>query len=71
MPTVIRTVLFPEEAVRPAEVVEAAREEGFSRSMVYRARRSLGELVVEVGMNARDPRKRWRVGEESSEVSRQ
>ena len=52
------------EAVRPAEVVRAAAEEGFSRSMVYRARSALGELVEDVGKGVRDPRKRWRLGEE-------
>ena len=51
------------EPVRPAELVRAAGEEGYSRSMVYRARRSLGALVVDVGKNRQDPRKRWRLGE--------
>ena len=52
------------EAVRPVLVVQAAAEEGFSRSMVYRARSALGELVEDVGKGVRDPRKRWRLGEE-------
>jgi hypothetical protein len=46
------------EPVKPADVVRAAGEAGFSRRTVYRARRILGGLVADLGKSARDPNKR-------------
>jgi len=45
--------------VRPAEVVAAARQAGFPRMTLYRARQALAGSVVDVGNSPRDPNKRW------------
>jgi len=46
------------EPVKPSEVVEAAKEEGWSRSALYRARKGLeGQVVDTKGRN--DPHNRW------------
>ena len=50
------------EPVKPADAVRAAREEGYSRNTLYRARKLLGGLVVDLGKSPRDPHKRWAVG---------
>jgi hypothetical protein len=47
------------EPVKPAHVVQAAAEAGFPRHTLYRARRALAGLVVDLGSSPRDPRKRW------------
>jgi hypothetical protein len=47
------------EPVKPADAVRAAREAGYSRRTVYRARNILGGLVVDLGTGIRDPHKRW------------
>jgi len=46
------------EPVKPSEVVEAAKEEGWSRSALYRARKGLeGQVVDTRGRN--DPHNQW------------
>jgi hypothetical protein len=45
--------------VRPAEVVRAAAEAGFSRLTLYRARWSLAAQVVDLGSSPHDPGKLW------------
>ena len=47
------------EPVKPRDVVQAAREAGFPRRMLYRARRALAGLVADAGTGPRDPDKRW------------
>ena len=51
------------EPMRPKEVVELAREYGFPRATVYRAREKLGEAIEELGSGPRDPGKRWGLAE--------
>ena len=55
------------EPVRPVEVVRAAAEAGYSRRLVYRARKSLVGWVVDVGKGLYDPQKRWGVEKKSGE----
>ena len=45
--------------VRPADVVRAAAEAGFSRLTVYRARWALAAQVVDLGSSPHDPGKLW------------
>jgi hypothetical protein len=45
--------------VRPADVVQAAREAGFPRRTLYRARQALTGAIVDLGNSPRDPHKRW------------
>jgi hypothetical protein len=45
--------------VRPADVVRAAREVGFSRRTLYRARQILAGAIVDLGNSPHDPHKRW------------
>ena len=45
--------------VRPRDVVRAAREAGYSRRTLYRARRALEGHVIDVGAGPRDPDNRW------------
>ena len=47
------------EAAKPAGVVTAGADAGFSRSTLYRARRVLGGAVKDAGSGPRDPHKRW------------
>jgi hypothetical protein len=47
------------EPVRPAAVIEAGSAAGFSPRTLYRARRALAAVVVDVGTGPRDPRKGW------------
>ena len=47
------------EPVKPADAIRAAREAGYSRATVYRARNLLGGLVVNLGTGPYDPQKRW------------
>ena len=47
------------EPMKPKEVVALAKEYGFTRATVYRAREKLGEAIEELGSGPRDPRKRW------------
>jgi hypothetical protein len=47
------------EPVRPRDVIQAARQAGFSPRTLYRARRALEGDVVDVGSGPRDPDKRW------------
>ena len=47
------------EPARPADVIRAAREIGFSRPTVYRARQILAGAIVDLGTSLRDPNKRW------------
>ena len=51
------------EPVRPKEVVALAKEVGFPRATVYRARSELGEAIVDVGSGKRDPGKAWRLAD--------
>jgi hypothetical protein len=50
------------EPVKPADAVRAAGKAGYHRRMVYRARKLLGGLVVDLGSGMHDPQKRWTVG---------
>ena len=50
------------EPLKPAGVVHAAVEAGFSRITLYRARQTLGDTVADLGTGLRDPRKRWALG---------
>jgi hypothetical protein len=45
--------------LKPADVVRAAEEAGFPRATLYRARKALAGLVVDLGNSPRDPGKRW------------
>ena len=47
------------EPVRPADVVRAARQAGYNRRLLYRARQILGSFIVDLGTAPNDPRKRW------------
>ena len=47
------------EPVKPADAVRAAKEAGFPRHTLYRARQSLAGWVVDIGSGPHDPRKRW------------
>jgi hypothetical protein len=47
------------EPVKPLDVVRAAREEGFPRTTLYRARHALGGSVIDLGNSPYDPTKRW------------
>lgn len=51
------------EPAKPAGVVTAAGEAGFSRATLYRARRALGGAIEDVGTGPRDPHKRWVLAE--------
>jgi hypothetical protein len=54
------------EPQRPRDVIEAAREAGFSRTMTYRARADLGESgqVVDVHTSSENAGKRWALASE-------
>jgi len=45
--------------LKPADLIDAAREAGYSRNTLYRARQLLGGLVVDLGAGPYDPHKRW------------
>jgi hypothetical protein len=45
--------------VKPAAAIQAAAGEGFSRRTLYRARRALAGLIIDLGDHPNDPRKRW------------
>ena len=47
------------EPLKPVDVIRAAREAGFSRTTLYRARNLLSGLVVDLGHSTRDPNNRW------------
>ncbi|MBN2147994.1 MAG: AAA family ATPase [Anaerolineales bacterium] len=51
--------------VKPLDVIQAAKEEGISRAMVFRARKELGSKIVNVG-GRRSPENRWKWVEEGS-----
>jgi hypothetical protein len=51
--------------LRPKTVLQAAGDAGFSRATLYRARKELGDLVVDVGRGPRDPHKRWALAQEA------
>ena len=51
------------EPQKPAEVVRAAQEAGFTRFTLYRARRALAGAIVDIGRNPNDPQKRWALAE--------
>jgi len=42
---------------------ETSRDDGFGCSLLYRAGRSLGDLVVDVGTGPYDPNKLWALAE--------
>jgi hypothetical protein len=44
---------------KPADVARAAREAGFPRRTLYRARNALADSVVDLGNSPRDPHRRW------------
>ena len=46
---------------RPAEVLAAAREAGFSRNTVYRSRKMLDAQITDTARHPNDPQKRWRL----------
>ena len=54
------------EPVKPAHVVRAAAEAGFPRRTLYRARKALAGVVVDLGSSPRDPNKRWTLAAEPS-----
>jgi hypothetical protein len=54
------------EPVRPARVIQAAGECGFSRPTLYRARQILTHSIVDLGNSPRDPNKRWALATSSS-----
>jgi hypothetical protein len=47
--------------LKPKKMVQAAKEAGFGRSTLYRARHLLGDRIVETGQDARDPTRHWRL----------
>jgi len=51
------------EPVRPVDIIAAAAAAGFPEPTLYRARRTLGPAVRDVGKSPRDPRKRWTLPE--------
>jgi hypothetical protein len=55
-----------EQPVHPQDVLEAAQEMGFGRTVVYRARRNLGARVREEGRKG--PRRTWAVAESGGAV---
>jgi hypothetical protein len=48
--------------VRPADLLPAAREAGFSRATLYRARQALGPQILDLGASGHDPTRRWALG---------
>ena len=54
--------------VKPAAAIVAAREAGYSRATLYRARKILGGLVVDLGDRPRDPDKLWTLAATISEI---
>jgi hypothetical protein len=44
--------------VRPADVVQAAGQAGFSRATLYRARQTFQDSIVDLGNSPYDPHKR-------------
>jgi len=46
---------------RPKEILAAASQAGFGRTLVYLARRALGAHIIEVGHSLHDPARRWRL----------
>jgi hypothetical protein len=54
------------EPMKPKEVVELAAEEGFSRSIVYRARKQLDDKIVNT-KGHRNPRNKWALPEQLEE----
>ena len=55
--------------VKPADAILAAKEAGYSRRTVYRARQLLGGLVVDLGAGPYDPNKRWALAPAPSDVN--
>ena len=49
--------------VKPAQVVHAAREVGFTRPTLYRARQALAGRILDLGNSPHDPHKRWTLQE--------
>jgi len=47
------------EPLRPADLLLAAAASGFSQATLYRARRALGDSVLDLGRSAHDPARRW------------
>jgi hypothetical protein len=47
------------EPVQPKDVIEAAREQGYSASTVHRARNQLGPRILMAGSSPQDPKNRW------------
>jgi putative DNA primase/helicase len=45
--------------VKPADAVRAARAAGYPRPTLYRARKALGGLIVDLGNSSHDPNNRW------------
>ena len=54
------------EPLKPKQIVQAARQAGFGRSTLYRARRTLGDRIAETGQDARDPTRRWSLAPEKA-----
>ena len=54
--------------VKPADIVFAAKEAGYSRATVYRARKLLGGFVIDLGNRPHDPNKRWALAATPPEV---
>jgi hypothetical protein len=47
------------EPLRPKEIVAAAKKAGFTRATLYRARKELGDCIVDRGSGPYDPLKTW------------
>jgi hypothetical protein len=47
------------EPVRPKDVLQAARQNGYSASTVHRARNQVGTRIVVSGSSPRDPKNKW------------
>jgi hypothetical protein len=54
----LATLAEASRPLRPCELVEAAQDAGFTRSMVYRARRQLGERIVDTAGH-KNPDNQW------------
>jgi hypothetical protein len=47
------------EPLKPADVIEIAEAQGFSRRSVYRARRLLGAQIRDTEENLKNPNNMW------------
>jgi len=56
-----------DEPMKPAEIIELGREEGFNRRMIYRVRQKLAKCIEDTeGEDTRSPENRWKwAGQES------